>query len=266
MNVDKRTFSASLVKGLVILNAFGQTRQPLGIAELADLLQMKASTVHRYVSTLKELGYLEQNLTTKKYHLHFRAIDLGLAAITSLDFREVARPHLQELCRSLGLTTNMTVLDGPEIVYVERILGQKSLDLNLHIGSRQPAYCTSMGKVLIAALDSQDLDDVLQRTDFVKRGPNTITSPERLRKALATVRRLGYAINDEELAPGLRSVAAPLLNASNDTVAAINVNAPFDKRAELIATLVPHVLDAARTISRLLGNVSADGSQSPITS
>jgi IclR family pca regulon transcriptional regulator len=246
--------SVSLRRGLAILSAFGAHRQPLGISELAALLDMNTSTVHRYVKTLTRLGYLQQEPVTKKYRLDMKVVDLGLAVINSLDIRDVARPHLQQLCQKLGLTVNMAVLDATDIVYVERIRGQKSIDLNdLHVGSRQPAYCTSMGKVLLSALDESRLNDLLRLTEFIHRGPNTITNPEYLKAELDTVRRLGFAVNNEEFVSGLRSVAAPLRDPNETTIAAINLNAALFSLQETMDSLVPELLTTAHAISRDLG-------------
>lgn len=245
--------STSLQRGLAILSAFGGHRQPLGISDLAGLVKMTPSTVHRYVRTLTALGYLQQDPATKKYRLDFKVVDLGLAVINSLDVRDVARPYLHELGQTTGLTVNMAVLDGPDIVYIERIHGRLSIDLNLHVGSRQPAYCTSMGKVLLAFTDQPRADDLLAQTDFVHRGPNTITSPDYLRAELETVRRLGFAINNEELAYGLRSIAAPVRNASDVVVAAINLSGGPYTLTQIGELLAPPLLAAAQTISRQLG-------------
>lgn len=259
-NGDARTLNAtssSLERGLTILGAFGAQRHPLGILDVASAVQMTPSTVHRYVRTLRSLGYLQQDRATKKYRLDFKVVDLGLAVINSLDVREVARPYLNDLCRSTGLTVNMAVLDGPDIVYIERISGRLSLDLNLHVGSRQPAYCTSMGKVLLAFLDPATLDDVLKRTDFAHRGPNTITKAEDLKADLESVRRLGFAINNEELAFGLRSIAAPLRNPSG-VVAAINLSGGPYALAEITEILSAQIVAVAETISRQLGALAPE--------
>src|SRR5262249_56078150 len=128
----------------------------LGISELARDVGLSRSTTHRYVSTLAALGYLEQDRPTRKYRLGPRVLDLGFSAINSMELREVAAPHLRELSDSTGYTVNMAILDGVDIVYVERCrtarAGQREIDLNLHVGSRLPAYCTSLGKVLLAYL------------------------------------------------------------------------------------------------------------------
>ena len=137
-----------------MLSAFRSGQPTLGVSELSVLVGLSRSTTHRYVSTLATLGYLLQDPATKKYRLGPRVIDLGFSAINSMELREVAAPHLQQLSDDTGYTVNMAILDELDIVYVERCrssrAGQREIDLNLHVGARLPAYCTSLGKVLLA--------------------------------------------------------------------------------------------------------------------
>ena len=141
-------------------------------------------------------------------------LDLGFSAINSMELRELAAPHLQQLCDETGYTVNMAILDGVDIVYVERCrssrVGQREIDLNLHVGSRLPAYCTSMGKVLLAFLEPDEREPLLDALDARRRGPNTLTSTEALAPSSSASARDGFAINNEELAYGLRSIAAPV--------------------------------------------------------
>lgn len=246
-------FSVSLERGLAVLSAFAAERRLLGIADLARLLGMNASTVHRYVRTLTDLGYLQQEASSRKYQLGFKVADLGLAVINSLDVTEVARPHLRELCEQWSLTVNMAILDGVEIVYVERIVGRRSMDLHLHVGSRQPAHCTSMGKVLLAFLDQPALDAIIERIDFSPRSRRSLTDADALRNELRRVRSRGYAVNNEELAVGLKSVAAPVRNARGQVVAAVNIHASPYTYAEIVELLAPAIVSAANLITGLLG-------------
>jgi IclR family transcriptional regulator, pca regulon regulatory protein len=146
--------SQSLERGLAILSTFKSDRPVLGVSELGREIGLSRSTTHRYVATLAMLGYLQQDPTTKKYQLGPRVLDLGFSAIHSMELREISAPHLQQLSDQTGFTVNMAILDGSDIVYIERCrsarAGQREIDLNLHIGSRLPAYCTSMGKILLA--------------------------------------------------------------------------------------------------------------------
>jgi len=251
----KTGHSQSLERGLAILSAFRSGRPLLGVSDLSREVGLSRSTAHRYIATLASLGYLQQDLPTRKYRLGPRVLDLGFSAINSMDLREVATPHLQALSDQTGHTVNMAVLDGADILYIERCRtsqrGQRDIDLNLHIGSRLPAYCTSMGKVLLAHLDAEELESVLAQVRFAPRGPNTLTGKEQLLKELGRVRTAGLAVNNEELAYGLRSIAAPVRRQNGEVVAAINlaVHRSMVSLDQLVAHLGPMLKHAAEEIS-----------------
>jgi IclR family transcriptional regulator, pca regulon regulatory protein len=253
------TYSQSLERGLAILSAFRSGRPLLGVSELGRDIGLSRSTTHRYVATLAALGYLQQDPSTKKYRLGPRVLDLGFSAINSMELREVAAPHLRELSDATGYTVNMAILDGLDIVYVERSrsarAGQREIDLNLHVGSRLPAYCTSLGKVMLAFLDESDQKEAIAGIDFTRRGPNTVTSRPAFLIELKRVREDGFAINNEELAYGLRSIAAPILSRDAVAVAAINlaVHSSMVSMEDLVARLSPTLRASAADISARLG-------------
>jgi IclR family pca regulon transcriptional regulator len=252
-------YSQSLGRGLAILSAFRSGRPLLGVSEIGREIGLGRSTTHRYVATLATLGYLQQDVTTKKYRLGPRVLDLGFSAINSMELREVAAPHLRRLSDETGYTVNMAILDGLDIVYVERCrstqAGQREIDLNLHVGARLPAYCTSLGKVLLAWLPPEEQATVLAGVEFTRRGPNTVTSQAALVAELERVRAAGFAINNEELAYGLRSLAAPVLDHEGQAVAAINlaVHSSMVSMEDLTARLSETVRRAAADISAHLG-------------
>jgi len=252
--------SQSLERGLAILSAFRSGTPVLGVSELSREVGLSRSTAHRYIATLATLGYLDQDPVSRKYRLGPRVLDLGFSAINSMDLREVAAPHLQALSDETGHTVNMAVLDGADIVYIDRCRtsqrGQRDIDLNLHVGSRLPAYCTSMGKVLLAGLSEDEQRAVLDRVDFDQRGPNTLTEREGLVRELAHVARVGLAMNNEELAYGLRSIAAPITSGSGEVVAAINlaVHRTMLSLDALVAHLGPPLKRTATAISSRLGH------------
>lgn len=150
-------FSQSLERGLAILSAFTSARPLLGVSELAREIGLTRSTTHRYVATL---GYLQQDPVTRRSRLGSRVLNLGFSAVNSMELRELSAPHLQALSDETGYTVNMAILDGADIVYIERCrsarAGQREIDLNLHVGSRLPAYCTSMGKAILAFLPDEE--------------------------------------------------------------------------------------------------------------
>lgn len=251
-------YSQSLERGLAILGCFTPQRPVLGIADIADELGMSRSTTHRYVITLVALGYLEQG-ASRKYRLGLRVTDLGMSALNSTGLREHSHPYLEELRQRTSYTVNLSVLDGPEILYVDRARsfrrGQSKIDLGLHPGSRLPAYCTSMGKLLLAYLPDSEQRELVAEMKLSKRGPNTITSKKALRDELGEVADAGFAVNDEELAPELHSISAPVRNEAREVVAAVNMaaHASMISLEELVDALGPHLVSTADRISARLG-------------
>ena len=252
--------SQSLERGLAILSTFGSDRPLIGVSELSRELDLSRSTAHRYIATLARLGYLQQDPDSKRYRLGPRVLDLGFSAINSMDLREVAAPHLRQLSDETQHTVNLAILDGTDVVYIERcrtaLPGQRDIDLNLHVGARLPAYCTAMGKAILAFLAEDRREEIIARIDFVQRGPNTVTNAEAFREELARIRVLGVAVNDEELAYGLRSIAAPIHSHSGEVLAALNlaVHRTMVSMDELIARYGPAVRKCAHDITLSMGH------------
>ena len=187
-------------------------------------------------------------------------LDLGFSAINSMDLREISAPHLRQLSDETQHTVNLAILDGTDVVYIERCRtagpGQREIDLNLHVGARLPAYCTAMGKAILAFLAEERREQIIGRIDFVQRGPNTLTNAEVFREELVRIRELGVAVNDEELAYGLRSIAAPIHSHSGEVIAALNlaVHRTMVSMDELIAHYGPAVKQAAHDITLNMGH------------
>jgi IclR family pca regulon transcriptional regulator len=225
------------------------------LTEIAVAVSLDKSTVFRSVHTLERLGYLARDPETKRYRPALKVLRLGFTALDSLGLRQIAQPYLKALSEESGETTNMTVRDGKEVVYVARNRTRQIVSINLHLGSRLPVYCTSMGKVLLIDKSQDELRHLLGEGPYPARGPNTLTTLEALVAELASARRQGYAINDDELVAGLRSVAAPIRGCRGEIVAAINISVPSARvsRGELERDLAPLVTDTARDIGIALG-------------
>jgi IclR family pca regulon transcriptional regulator len=251
-------YSQSLERGLAILGCFTPARPVLGIADIADDLGMSRSTTHRYVITLVALGYLEQG-ASRKYRLGLRVTDLGMSALNSTGLREHAHPYLEELRQRTSYSTSLVVLDGTEILYVDRVRsfrrGQDKINLDVHTGSRLPAYTTATGKLLLANLPEGEQRDLLAQMKLTKRGPNTITSKKALREELEVIQSASFAVNDEELAADVYAIAAPVRNEARDVVAAASLSAHSSMISleELVDALGPHLVSTADRISARLG-------------
>jgi IclR family transcriptional regulator, pca regulon regulatory protein len=252
-------YSQSLARGLAIMECFTAERPALGIAEIADELGMSRSTTHRYLTTLVALGYMEQD-KSRKYRLSLRVSDLGMAALNSTGVREHAHAILEELRQRSKLTASLAVLDGQEIVYVDRVASfqRGREDVNkvvIGIGSRLPPYCTAMGKVLLAHLPEDERKELLSHALLERHGPNTITSKGALQDELNRALQDGFATEDEECKRGRIAIAAPIRNESREVVGAIDVSTHTSTIAveQLADGLRPHLIAAADRISARLG-------------
>ncbi len=245
----------ALERGLRVLEAFSRDSPSLSMTEIAEETGLNKSTAFRVAHTLDVLGYLKRDPDTKRYRPALRVLRLGFSVLNSLEMVQVAQPYLKALSAQSGKTTNMTVRDRAEIVYVARIKVQQVLAVDLQLGSRLPVYCTSMGKAQLIDFSKDDLVELLGPGPYEDMGPNTITTLEGLASELDQIRRDGYAINDEELAIGLRSVAAPVRARGRKVVAAINISIPSARasREEMEEMLAPMVVETAQEISLLLG-------------
>lgn len=254
-NQATRYHVEALARGLAILSAFSAEDPSLGLSEVARRVNLSTATTLRLLRTLEHFGYVERAPNTRKYRPGLAVLRLGYAAIAGLGLRERSLPYLQRLSDELGETVNLAVLAGSEIVYIERIKRTELITANIHVGSRLPAYSTSMGKVLLAFLSPTQRAAVLAGVPLVATGPNTITDRAALELELAKVRQLGYAVQDEELVAGLRSVAAPIRDESGDVIAAINVAVPAGRvpRRVLEQRIAPRVVATAAAISAALG-------------
>src|SRR4029077_1562207 len=195
-STDGRTgTSQSLERGLAILSSYHSDRPLIGVSELSRELELSRSTAHRYVTTLAQLGYLQQDADSKRYRLGPKVLDLGFAALNAMDLLEIAAPHLRHLSDETQRTVNLAILEGTDVVYVERYRssrpGQQEIDLNLHVGARLPAYCPAMGKAILAFLPGDRLAQLIRRIDFEQRGPNTITDRRAFREELGRIHETG---------------------------------------------------------------------------
>jgi IclR family pca regulon transcriptional regulator len=256
-------YSQSLERGLAILLCFTYERPLLGISELADMLGMSRSTTHRYVITLVALGYLYQG-EHRKYRLALRVTDLGMSAMNATSLREHARPYIEELSRRSAFTVAVAVLDGPDVLSVDRVRGsrrgQRLIDLGLTAGSRLPAHCTATGKLLIAHLPARERRELIAELHLNGGGPGTIASKRALRAELHAILEEGIASSREELAPGLLAIAAPVRDESGETVAAAGMAAHSSMISlpVLVERLGPHLISTADRISARLGYRRAD--------
>jgi IclR family pca regulon transcriptional regulator len=249
----------ALAKGLRILSLFTEQRPAWRVSDLAPAVGMPLPTVYRVVMTLTAEGYLD-HLPNGDYRPGVRVLTLGTAALRSLDLVEVATPRLQQLGTATGETVNLAVLTGDQVLYLVRLRNSDLVTANIQVGSTLPAVHTSIGKLLLAHLDESDLEARITDASFARsHGPNAKVSLDELAGELATIRADGWALQDEELAFGLRSVAAPVRDATGRVIAGVNlaVQSRDWSSRRIVRELRPRVTEACRDISALLGHVGA---------
>ena len=217
-------FVGGFAKGLKVIEAFSEAQSRLTIADIARSTGLDRATARRCLLTLAELGYARYD--GKFFELTPKILRLGHAYLSATPLPRLVQPYLDRLSETVGQSASASVLDGTEIVYVARAAQKRVMSINLTAGSRLPAYCASMGRVLLAALPEAEARAILDASDLRANTPFTRTDPDALLVEFACVRRQGYALIDQELEVGLCSIAVPLENARGRTVAALNIGAP----------------------------------------
>jgi IclR family transcriptional regulator, pca regulon regulatory protein len=251
-------YSLAMQRGLTILAAFTPERPVAGIADIARELGMHKGTTHRYVGTLVALGYLEQG-KRRKYRLTLGVTNLGLSALSAMRLEEHTHPYMQDLATGCGYTISLAVLDGPEILYLDRVHStrrrQTPSEPDLHPGSRLPVHCTAMGKALLAHLPEPEQSKLMRTLKLSRETANTITGKQALRDEIRHITLEGIAVNDEELAAGWRAIAVPIRSAEHEAIAALAMSATTTAitLANLTEQLGPHLTATAGRISARLG-------------
>lgn len=246
---DNPEFIEALARGLDVIKSFQPGELFLSLSTVATRADLARPTARRILLTLVELGYVR--IEDGMYLLTPRVLELGMAYSLSLGLWDVAEPHMKSLVEFTHESTSIAQLDGSDIVYVYRVAVSKIVGLRVSVGTKFPAVPTSLGKVLLAALSNEELDDVLSTPSRSGIEPKWQPDKAEILQALRTVRAQGWALTDEELAPGIRSVAAPLRNGDGKVIAAINVNVHSAETSieTLTEVYLPRLLTIAAEIS-----------------
>ncbi|WP_424527995.1 IclR family transcriptional regulator domain-containing protein [Sphaerisporangium viridialbum] len=242
-------FIEALARGLEVITAFQPHRPVMSLTQVATEAGLARPTARRILLTLQELGYVRSR--EGGFALTPRVLDLGVAYVRSMGLWDVARPHLERLVSRTGESCSIAQLDGSDIVYVARVALPKIVGLAVQIGTRFPAQATSLGKVCLAALSPEELDRVLAEPSRSGIEPRRRLGREERDAELREVRARGWALTDEQLAPGIRSVAAPLRDGSGQVIAGINVNSHAAETSleRLLEEHLPPLLQTAGEIS-----------------
>lgn len=242
-------FIEALARGLDVIRAFGPKRPVMTLSEVAAAANLARPTARRMLLTLQELGFVR--VTPNGFALTPRVLELGMAYIASTGIWEIARPHLEKLVESTGESSSLAQLDGSDIVYVARVAVPKIITIAVVIGTRFPALQTSLGKVLLAELPPDKLEKTLAEPSRSGINPLWKPAPEDRDRVLREVRTRGWALTDEQLAPGIRSIAAPVRDGSGCVAAALNisVHAAETSLDTLTGQYLPLLLQTAAAIS-----------------
>jgi IclR family pca regulon transcriptional regulator len=248
--VADRDLIAGLGKGLAVIEAFDETRPKLSVSDVAKLTGLTRAAARRYLLTLSKLGYAA--FDGKFFSLMPRILRLGHAYLASAGLPDLVQPYLERISSATGESSSAAILDGDEIVYIARASTHRIMSLNLAVGSRLPAYCTSLGRVLMAYMGEDELTAYFSRVKLRALTPKTKTSRTAILEALADVRKKGYAVNDEELELGLRSMSVPVLDRRGAPFVAINVSTQVARvsASAMLKTILPQLMAARDGLTR----------------
>jgi IclR family transcriptional regulator, pca regulon regulatory protein len=246
--LNEKDYAQTFARGLDVIRAFDAEHPRMTLSQVAERTGLTRAAARRFLLTLAAEGYAVTD--GKVFGLAPRVLDLGYAYLSTLGVWQGALTVLTDVTRQVGESCSASVLDGAEIVYVARVAASRIMTVNLHVGSRLPAFNTSMGRMLLAHLPPLELERVLATTRLEKMTPHTVTDPDQLRAILRQTAIQGWSLTSEELELGLLSLAAPLRDRSGKVVAAINVSTQINRMSpeQLKAQVLPVLLDAARRI------------------
>lgn len=252
MAINERDMMGGLAKGLRVIEAFSAERPRLSISDAAEITGLDRATTRRCLLTLSELGYAAYD--GKFFTVTPKVLRLGTGCLATMPLPKIVQPLIDHLSEEIGQSTSVSILDETEIVYVARAAQQRVMSIALMPGSRLPAYCTSMGRVLLSAQPSERRRDILEASRLVARTEMTITDIDALLAEIEVTGHRGYALIDQEVEAGLRSIAVPLKSVRGQTVAALNVGlaASAASMEELVERYLPALLSVQRELARML--------------
>jgi DNA-binding IclR family transcriptional regulator len=249
---EKYYFVSSLAKGLRILEKLAANGE-MSAARVAEHLKTSRAAGHRFLTTLCDLGYVEKT-KEGRFCLTFKVVELGMRKLEGFDIRHTAHPYMQEAALAFGETVNLGHWDGKAIVHLDKINSTEILRLDVGMGAVAPAYCTGLGKAVLAFLPAQEFEDYLGSVKLVPMSPKTITDPQTLRAEIERVRKRGYAVDNQELSLGLRCVGVPIFDYTGRPTFAMSVSAPVSRMsAEKIQAIQTKLRSLCRQISRQIG-------------
>lgn len=253
MNNKQDTYTLQSVDNTIqlieLLNEYG----PMGITELSKKMALGKSTVHRILSTLKKRNYVTQDVENEKYMLSLKWASIGASVLKRQGIIQIVHPYLIRLSEKYNETAYLSVLNGYQMYFIDKVLSTNAIIMDMQIGSNINAHCSASGKVLLSGQYKDDLSGYTQNVSFIKFTKNTVTDTETLKQELENIRRNGFSIDNEEYEVGLTCYAAPIKNNLGDVIAAISISGPSERMNKNREELVNAVKTTAVEISNLLG-------------
>ncbi|GAA4719496.1 IclR family transcriptional regulator [Brevibacillus fulvus] len=245
----------SLERALTLLNTLSEYPEGMQITRLAEQVGLSKSTTHRLLSTLLHMNYVIKDEESDKYKLGYQLIYLSRNILDSLDIRGIAKPFLQKLSQDVNETIHLCLEDNGEVMYIDKIESNQTIRMYSRIGSRAPLYCTGVGKVLLAGMDSPTYERAVSQMDFVAKTAKTITAKEQLAEEIARVRKQGYALDNMENEVGIRCIAGPIVDVQGKVVASFSISGPSNRitMERIDDELIKKIRETSTEISRQLG-------------
>jgi IclR family pca regulon transcriptional regulator len=249
---NDKNFVTALARGLAVIRAFDDVRPRMTLAQVAQVVDLSRAATRRSLLTLKELGYVASD--GKLFYLTPATLRLGFSYLASQPLSQIAQPYVNRLREQFQESSSVSVMDSNEIIYITRASAVRLLSSTLNLGSRLPAYCTSMGRVLLSSMNEEQLEAYFKSVKMIRYTDYTITSEPELRKILADVRKTGYCIIDQEREIGLRSIAVPIRNRAGTIIAALNISGQAGRLeiSQMQAELLPVLQQTASDISAIM--------------
>lgn len=254
-----QNFVQSIERAFEIIEALAVEPKGLSITQLSQKLSLHKTTVHRILQTLLSRGYVQKDPQTMHYKLGVKFVEISSLYLNNIELKTEAHPFLRELVAMLNVTVHLAILDGSDVVYIDKIEQVNSIRLYSSIGKRVPAYCTALGKVMLSKFSEEEIKKLLLTVTFYPYTQNTITDVEKLIDEIRLVRKRGFAVDNEEFQEGIRCIAAPVYDYRGEMIAAISISAP-------VSVLPPHkdeevaqkVIETAKKISYRLGYIEKE--------
>lgn len=251
---NERDFVASFARGLLLLSRFTRHQPAMTLSEVARVNRLNLPTARRYLNTLKQMGFVFHDDQTKRYRLTAKVLCLGGWVLESMDLRTRLLPYLSRITNELDITASCAIIEGGELVTVERTRSKDVVNLDLTAGSRLPIHATSLGKAIAAFLSPAELDVLIGQLDFSRYTPTTKTDPEQFRCELSHIRQCRYAVTDQELTIGMKSIAVPIFDKNGRVEASFGVSYPChrSKTDELEQVLIERLLEISAETSKAI--------------